>query len=298
MKIENVVLGSSIKALLFAYKKGYVFIPSKNNIQPLFNEYLGYEYTYMQFGLSDKTPTSFRTNVGYKLYGPHKRELYDRIVNEMSLAGLIYFLDQDKILRIKDKVIDISTANQSMFIEYKNLFVFEVDEAVTDFSSESRKRYYVHDWFTSDNKKFESHLDMIFLKSSYIKRIIFSKSPITNKTDCLVISRVEVKDLDLKSPASVMFDVYDKLQEFGIDFDFTVMERETYSKSLFSFHNKISKGIIVPDIPLYKLLKMKADRKSNLWTIKKAHMKIQIPRDDEKAYMKRKGSNLGYDPIH
>jgi len=300
MYIENVVLGEDIKSLLFAYKKGYMFIPSRNNIEPYFHEYLDYKFTYMQFGVSDKTPTTFRTNEGYKLYGPHKRELYDRLVNEMSLAGLILYLNQNKLVQIESDQMQISSKYFENQIRFKNLHVYNVGDSITDFTFLKRNRTLIYDWYKTTDKKFACNYDMLFIRDhAYIKRVMFVKNPISGMMDILVISKLNptLIDPDKVSINSNSFELYEILEKFGIHVDIEPMLRETFDIS----RNVVTRNdgnIVAPITSMYSLLRLGANKIAPIWSIKKSLMGVKIPDTNKKSRDLRKMFNLSYDPIY
>jgi len=170
---KNVVVGNSIKALIYAYKKNLPFIVSTESLQQPFYKYLDFSYYYHQFGIEDKEPLIFNTNHGKKVFGPPEKYIWDFIIFYMIMGGHCYGYGRDRQIKIEGNKISITyPGTEDEVIIANKIYVFEVGDILTDFSILETSEYEIYDYFQNiDGSNVNLEYDIRFIDLFPLKEI-------------------------------------------------------------------------------------------------------------------------------
>lgn len=147
----NIVIGSSLEAVLFSYYNKYKLLYTKN-MQPLFIEEIE------DFGL-----------------GTDKKIIWDKHIFLLSLAGYVPFENKIKHLRYIDKnnLVVITNKDHVYNINYNKLYIFDdadfLDLPLSISSTSSLCR--IIDFFSYNGKKIET--ENILRKDDFLNQIVF-----------------------------------------------------------------------------------------------------------------------------
>lgn len=171
LSYDNLIIGSSLEAVLFAYQTSTPLISTRMERPYYFEEIT-------DFGL-----------------GTNKLDIWNKYIFVLSLSGLAPFSDKVKHIRYVDaNNIKVVTKEDKLFIiKFNRLFLFD-DESFYDLPPHTgftKKENLVIDWMKTVNSK-KHQLEYIDNENKFINRILFhavgknySNGP---KKDCLVIS--------------------------------------------------------------------------------------------------------------
>lgn len=194
---EDVVLGSTLEAVLYAHNMGYKLIMS---------------------GL--KYPDPFDSVVGMK-----KIDIWNEVLFDMSLAGDAPMIDKISSVRVGDSELKIVIDNSKMVrVRYENLHVFD-DDNTTGLGvpkEDTDSKYRVLDWFEVKSGMKHNHNLLRDENSDFVTEIHFYGSPRTapgkNYKDLVAISflnREQLNDAEY-SDLYVRFKVLDMMKAAGI----------------------------------------------------------------------------------
>ena len=178
---DELVLGGSLTALLYAYKK---------NLPVLI------DIAHVPF-LLEETPTTWDLSfVGFKRGVAHKKsQVWDRLSFLLAMSGLILFPNNIQSFRMdEDKIQIIGLDNKKMIVHYKKLVEFDRD---------AKDYLMVYDWFAVHSGT-RHDIDVIpNADSDLCHLLLFHRSTRTRtrsdvKDVCAVskVPRSEVKDLE------------------------------------------------------------------------------------------------------
>lgn len=154
VKKRNVVVGNSVRALIYAYKKNLPLIVSSSFLQQPFFNYLDYSLYYTQFSIHDSEPIILNTNKGNKIFGPPEKYIWDLLIYYMILGGHCYGYGRERQIKIEgDKITITYPKEDNQIIFAKKIFVFELGDIVTDFSTLDSEEYELYDFFQYKNRK-------------------------------------------------------------------------------------------------------------------------------------------------
>ena len=122
---ENLVVGGNLQAIFFAYINNYPLL-FKETQPPLDFEYFEHDFPIEKLMLT-KQENFLNTPYGAKKFANQKREVYDRLLFSLSLAGLVPVADKVRSISIEDEeTIKISTERaRQVNINFKKLYIFE-----------------------------------------------------------------------------------------------------------------------------------------------------------------------------
>jgi hypothetical protein len=154
-EFDNLVIGGTLQAVLFAYSK---------SLPLLF--------------IKAKVPLMFEQTECLLFKGSCKTDLWHRLVAILSLGGLIPFSSKINTLRITGKNhAEAYSDNRRFLIKFNKLSIFD-EEGIAGLEPPvftANKRYKVYDWLT--NRGMSKHdLEEIQSDDLFVKKVLFYKS--------------------------------------------------------------------------------------------------------------------------
>lgn len=128
MKLDEVVVGGGLSALVYAYCKDAVLIRTPELVPPPFDFFEpALDLSSLLF---PHTTYELKTNTGSLIVGISKLNLWDRLSYIMSMAGRLPFSNKVKSIRIdsEQKTISVAAGNMSTTLEYDKLRVFDTSQ--------------------------------------------------------------------------------------------------------------------------------------------------------------------------
>lgn len=175
---DNIIVGSSLEAVLFAYNTSTPLIYTRSE-RPYYFE------TVEDFGL-----------------GTDKLQIWDNTVFLLTLSNLVPFADKIKFIRYLDSNnLKIVTMGDAIInITFNRLFLFD-DHNFFDLPEEvgiTTKDVMVLDWMKVLSGKYHNY-DIIQRDSAFMNKIIFYPSgkrhAVKQKKDCFVVSLIKENNL-------------------------------------------------------------------------------------------------------
>jgi hypothetical protein len=198
---DNLVVGSSLEALLFAYQNSYSLICTRLEVPYYFEEIEDFEL------------------------GTNKLEIWNKYMYLLSLAGLCPFSDKIKFLRYKEhsQLKAVTQGEKVVTVKYNNLFVFD-DHNFYDLPVENgitTKDIMVVDWLKVLSGRHHD-LEVIKRDSEFINKLIFyySGKMLFGKQskDCIALSYLKDHQLYKDSYAEYVVRIKTQsiMEEHGI----------------------------------------------------------------------------------
>ncbi len=198
---NNIVVGSSLEAVIFAYQTNTPLICTRFE-KPYYFE------TIEDFGL-----------------GTNKLEIWNRHIFLMSIANLVPLSDKIKLIRYVDanKIKIVTTGDKTVYLTFNRLFLFD-DHNFYDLPTESgitTEEVMLIDWMSVQSGKYHDY-QIYERDNKFINKIIFfpSGNPLNNKQkkDCIVISYIKEKQLHEHKYADYMMRIKTEniMKELGI----------------------------------------------------------------------------------
>ena len=217
---REIVIGSTLPALLYAYYTGTTLIYIDPKIPFRFDYFSA--YFDLDKIVEQAEPKEFVTLDRKKLRGYPKRDLWERLFFMLSISGQVPFGDKVKSIRIEDK-IKIITKKTNEF-DFNKVRIFD-DIEVRGISKESEAKerpYVVYDWINVHSGATHGLHFLDDVAGSVIEEIIFYPSDRIdgnhNKKDVVCISKMTEDELnDYRfSDTYIRFEVEKLMKEAGI----------------------------------------------------------------------------------
>ena len=216
---DNLVVGSGLNALMFAYLNKYPIIINADK-PPLPFEFFDSNFDLGQFGFE---PRSYELNTGNGIVevGLPRFEVWQKLFFVLSLSGLCPLSLKSASFRIQDDNEFKVVTRRSRVIKGKfgKLFVFDNENVRgLPFSLSDRiKKYKVVDWFNVRRGN-KHNIDYTFTNDDFVKEIYFYKAQIRNAKDIAAISFMvgqQLRDVQY-TDTFVKFKVLKIMKELGI----------------------------------------------------------------------------------
>jgi len=217
-KYDNVVVGSGLNALMFAYLKQYPLIINADK-PPMPFEFFDVDFNLGQFGFE---PCSYqlKTGDGIKVVGLSKLEVWQRLFFTLSIAGLCPLALKTKSIRVSENKLKIATHRSRLIkCEFNKLFVFD-NENIRGLSfllEDKIKEYKVIDWFNVRRGN-KHEIDYISTDGDFVNEIYFYKAHKRNAKDLAAVSYMSFENLRAVeyTDTFVKFKVLELMKENGI----------------------------------------------------------------------------------
>tara|TARA_R110000823_G_scaffold178546_1_gene311015 strand:- start:902 stop:1810 length:909 start_codon:yes stop_codon:yes gene_type:complete len=174
-KYDKIVVGSSLRAMLYAYYNGLPMVFTKIS-QPTLIDYFEPEICLAGIGMENKMERIVSTN-GELSRGIQKLEAWKRLSLLLSLSGLMPLSDKAESIRIEGNSLRIVLGRARMAVfEFNKLILFDDDNLSNIYPKEEKNPIFkVLDWV--DVKSGMSHsFDAIHTEDDFVKEIVFYKS--------------------------------------------------------------------------------------------------------------------------
>ena len=126
-KVDNLVIGSGLNAIIFAYLNNYTIINNKLKYPFRFEFFpLGLDLSFLHIPIGEK---EVQSREGTKRFGISKVDVYKHLLFNLSLAGLAPLSDKVISVKLGDGSVTAVTARDKFVFECKKIYVFD-DENV------------------------------------------------------------------------------------------------------------------------------------------------------------------------
>ncbi len=214
-KYDNVILGSTIEALMYAYITGYpVFFAGSRCPKDFEHFEPAFTFPNMPHLLQTKNTTK-----GIIEQGINKEKLWSNLMFYLSLAGQIPITEEASSFRIDDGSFRIVLSERYMInVEPKTIHLFD-DLNVTGLPlSKQVGVYTVYDWLIF-NSIYKHELDIIYSNDNPINEIHFLEPTNNNrlKDGCLVSYYKTQKEMETEhTEYAIKFKLKDLFKEYGL----------------------------------------------------------------------------------
>tara|TARA_Y100000310_G_scaffold324552_1_gene386526 strand:+ start:636 stop:1577 length:942 start_codon:yes stop_codon:yes gene_type:complete len=219
-KYSDIVIGSRLNAVMYAYLNGYPLLLNKHE-PPLPFELFPHNTNLDTFGV-DKTEISLVTPGGIEKFGNSKSELWKRLCYSLSLSGLMPLSDNASSMRIEDEILKVFPSSAKMIkFKFSQLHIFDGEnvEGLINYSDDVL--YQVADWIDVRSGMVHKY-DRIEDTSAFVKCIHFYPSERIegnhNKKDLVAISHLTKQQLnDINySDTYVRFKARNMMKQLGL----------------------------------------------------------------------------------
>ena len=172
---DKIVVGSSLRALLYAYYNGFPVIFTKIN-QPTLIDYFDPQINLSGFNLQNET-FELVSAKEKEFRGVSKVELWKKVSFMLSLSGLMPLSDKAESIRVDGNSLRIVLGNARMAnFDFNKLIMFDEGNIINiQPKQEKNPRFKVLDWIAV--KSGMSHkFDVINTEEDFVKKIVFYKS--------------------------------------------------------------------------------------------------------------------------
>jgi len=172
---DKIVVGSSLRAMLYAYYNGLPIVFTKMT-QPTLIDYFEPEICLAGLGMENQMERIVSTN-GELSRGIQKLEAWKRMSFLLSLTGLMPLSDKAESIRVEGNSLRIVLGMTRMAVfKFNKLILFDDGNLTNIYPKEEKNpRFKVLDWM--DVKSGMSHsFDAIHTEDDFVKEIVFYKS--------------------------------------------------------------------------------------------------------------------------
>ena len=132
LKFDEIVLGYSLKAILFAYKMGLPIILTKEDYRPIFFKRLPKDFDYEFWNIKKEIVDISTPNGNKKLY-PSLEEFYNKIIFILSMAGGVPASRDAVNIKLFENQVLINAKNRINYhIQFEKCHLFETGNISTD----------------------------------------------------------------------------------------------------------------------------------------------------------------------
>jgi len=208
-KVNKLVIGTDLSALIYAYLNNYTFI-FKEVIKPTPFEFLPLDFPLRLFN-HEKTETNMSSLDGTTRFGTPKLELWNRLVFVMSCSGLLPFGLKGITIREENDLVVVKTKSRNYYYE-----VGEVIKIKNTFH-----KYKVFDWIDIRSCG-DNNLQYVSTDNDFVSEMFFYSSQRNgakqNHKDMLVISELTEAQTQIFDYGETMTRIRAKilLHEMGI----------------------------------------------------------------------------------
>ena len=219
-KCQNIVIGSRLNAVIYAYLNNYTLLLNKYE-PPLPFELFPHNTDLSAFGV-DKAEIDLVTPEGIKKFGNPKSELWKRLCYSLSLSGLMPLSNNASSMRVEGDLLKVYVSNTKMIkLKFSQLNIFDGDniEGLIDYSDDTL--YQVIDWIDVRSGMVHKY-DRIETTSSFVNCIHFYPSERIegnhDKKDLVAVSyltKEQLNDINY-SDTYVRFKTRNIMKELGV----------------------------------------------------------------------------------
>tara|TARA_Y100000593_G_C4306972_1_gene336248 strand:- start:533 stop:1489 length:957 start_codon:yes stop_codon:yes gene_type:complete len=217
---ENIVIGSRLNAVMYAFLNNYPLLLNKHE-PPLPFELFPHETNLNNFNV-DNLEIGLTTLNGVEKFGNPKLELWKRLCYCLSLSGLMPLSNNASSMRIEDDVLKVFVSNTKLIrFKFSQLHVFDGDNVEGLVGQTREKLYQVTDWINVRSGMVHEY-DRIETDSPFVNCIHFYPSDRIegkhDKKDLVAISYLTEEQLSdiIYSDTYVRFKTKSIMKEIGI----------------------------------------------------------------------------------
>ena len=196
-KADQIVIGGTLSAFLFAYYRNYPLIFTNLNPPTPFDFFeVGVDFSDLYL---DSTSFELNTTKEKKILGVSQLDLYDKINPIMTLSGRVLFSHNTGNIHIDKNTMRIVTKNAKTFeVKFRKLYIFD-DCNISGLNPPATSKtqlFKVLDWFEV-NCGGKHNIEHIYTNDKFVNEIYFYPSSHTpSKKDLVAISYLTQEQMD------------------------------------------------------------------------------------------------------
>lgn len=242
INLGNVVIGSSLEAIVFAFLNNYkILINDKVYHYPFERLPRGIDYASSFFYHpleKDFCTTEIKTKILER-----KQFLAEHILFAHNFAGMCPASDMISkiLLKREQKQLRISTkfTNDNITVGFDNLYIFNVNNLLNVSASKTkeRKKLKCIDWFHATKNSIQD-TDLILTGNDFVSEVWFFRKAANQFKDLLTVSYIDKKDINDPEygPSMVRLEAKDYLQKFGGS-ELQILRREIINRDIKKFED-------------------------------------------------------------
>lgn len=222
-KVDNLVIGSGLNAIIFAYLNNYTIINNKRK-HPFRFEFFPPELDFSSLHILIENK-EMQSRQEKKEFGVSKVDVYKHLLFNLSLAGLAPLSDKVISIKLGDGRIEAVTARDVFVFEYKKAFIFD-DENIRNLpeimEAINKDVYKVYDWINIRSCTAHPY-DYFTNEEDFVNEVFFYPSERMDghhktRRDIISVSyllREQIQQHDY-SDTSAVFKITKMMKELGI----------------------------------------------------------------------------------
>jgi len=179
MQFDNLIIGGNLSSVIYSYlhKIPLIYIKEQQQIPFPFEHYdpsLDFSFLFLKNEENKKICNDDKEII----WGIPKKNVYERLIFSLSMAGLVPFVDMVKKIEIQDDSIRVSLNNKIINANFKRLYLFESEgvEGLPKIAKiDKNPLYEVVDWFDVRTGT-EHRFDIIKTNDLFIQYCFFHPS--------------------------------------------------------------------------------------------------------------------------
>lgn len=243
INLGNVVIGSNLAAVAFAYLNDYKLILNKEAYHHPFEKLeKGVDYASLFFYHPREKDIVKPDDTIESL--ERKQFLLEHIIFAISMSGNVPFSDMASKIILKENenklVVGTKNTNDTIKVKYDNLYIFGPENILNLNSPKKviKKKNKVIDWFKAKSNSIQT-TDLIETENDFVNQIWFFRKVSNQFKDFLVISNISeenIRDPEYSS-AMVRLDTKRLLDEYGGS-DMNIIEREVINQNIYYYDDR------------------------------------------------------------
>tara|TARA_Y100000034_G_scaffold99499_1_gene122268 strand:+ start:1 stop:996 length:996 start_codon:yes stop_codon:yes gene_type:complete len=249
-KVDNLVIGSGLNAIVFAYLNNYTIINNKLKYPFRFEFFPpSLDFSFLYISIKNKEVQSRQEK---KELGVSKVDVYKHLLFNLSLAGLAPLSDKVISIKLADDRAEAITERGTFAFEYKKVFVFD-DENVHNLPEAmevvNEDVYRVFDWINI--RSCTSHpYDYFVTKEDFVNEVFFYPS-----------ERMDGHHKTRRDIVSVSYLSQEQIQQYDYSDTYAVFKIMKMMKSLGIRGNRNGRDMLDKTKYKYYALKLESDRR-------------------------------------
>tara|TARA_A100001515_G_C4550488_1_gene203236 strand:+ start:88 stop:1029 length:942 start_codon:yes stop_codon:yes gene_type:complete len=263
-KVDNLVIGGGLNAIVFAYLNNYMIINNKLKYPFRFDFFpTGLDLSFLHIPIEER---EVHSQEGKRELGISKIDVYKHLLFNLSLAGLAPFSDKVVSIKLQNNQVKVVTKRGVTIVECKKVFVFD-DENVNNLPEimdvVNEDVYRVLDWINI--RSCTSHpYDYFVTEEDFVNEVFFYPS-----------DRMDGHHKKKRDVVSISYLTREQIQQYDYSDTYAVFKIMKMMKDLGIRGNRNGRDMLDKTKYKYYALKLESDRREV------EDMKINLYQDTE-----------------
>ena len=249
-KVDNLVIGSGLNAIIFAYLNNYTIINNKLKYPFRFEFFpTGLDLSFLHIPIEEK---EVQSQEGKKEFGISKLDVYKHLLFNLSLAGLAPLSDKVVSIKLGDKSVEAITARDKFVFEFKKIFIFN-DENIQN----------LPDVMDVINKDIYRVLDWVNIRSctAHPYQYFVTEDDFVNEVFFYPSERMDGHHKNKRDIVSVSYMSQEQIQQYDYSDTYAVFKIMKIMKDLGIRGNRNGRDMLDKTKYKYYALKLESDRR-------------------------------------